>query len=99
MHDLHELLPRAHRLERRDADGLLPHPVRERPGELEADVRFEQDAPDLAQSLVHRLFGKYATTGEIPQCGGQSFRERGEHRAFKYRPLGPEWAGAGSHLA
>ena len=50
-HQLHHLLARAHGLQGDRRDRALPHELDEPLRDLEAHVRLEQVAPDLAQRL------------------------------------------------
>ncbi len=74
VHDLDELLPWADRLERRQAHGLLPHPLDERAGQLEGDVRLEQHASDLAKPVADIRVGQHPAAREPLERRGQILR-------------------------
>ena len=52
-------------LDLQDADGLLLDPLEELAGEREIDVRFEQDAADLAQAVLDVGFGEDAAPAQL----------------------------------
>ena len=57
------------RLERRKPYRLFPHPLEKLTGQIEADVRFQQDSTDLAESLRDCFFGEDTTAGQLAQGG------------------------------
>ena len=82
VHDLDELLPGIHGLQRRDPHRLLPDALREAPRELVAHVGLEQHPPDLPQPLPHRVFRQHPATGQVAQGSRETLRQGGEHRAL-----------------
>ncbi len=62
--DLDDHLARRHRLDDRDADGVLLHLVGEGAHHVERDVGLEQRAPHLAQRRIDVGFRQRAAPGE-----------------------------------
>src|SRR3972149_3700753 len=85
MYDLDELLTRAHRLERENADSFLTHALRKGAGHVEAHVGFEQYPAHLAEPLSDVVLGEDPAAGELPERGGEALGERGEHKANNYK--------------
>src|SRR3990170_4798041 len=85
MYDLNELLTRAHRLERENADSFLTHALRKGAGHVEAHVGFEQYPANLAEPLSDVVLGEDPAAGELPERGGEALGEGGEHKANNYK--------------
>src|SRR3990172_11555533 len=85
MYDLDELLTRAHRLERENADSFLTHALRKGAGHVEAHVGFEQHPAHLAEPLSDVVLGEDPAAGKLPERGGEALGEGGKHKTNNYK--------------
>src|ERR1044071_577668 len=95
---LDDLLAGADRLDLQRADGPLAHTLDESARDLEAHVRLEQMAADLAQRVGDVAFREHPATSEPVQYPGQLLGKGRKHKRSKLNGEYPytKW---GSYLA
>src|SRR6266536_4491026 len=83
MHQLDDLLAGTDGLDLERTDGPLAHPLDEAACDLEAHVRLEQMAADLAQRVGHIAFREHPATSEPAQYPGQPLGKGRKHKPSK----------------
>src|SRR6266508_16184 len=83
MHQLDDLLAGTDGLDLERTNGPLAHPLDEAARDLEAHVRLEQVAADLAQRVSHIAFREHPPTSEPVQYPGQLLGKGRKHKRSK----------------
>jgi hypothetical protein len=73
VHDLHDHLPRRHRLDDVDADRARAHLVDERARDIERDVGIEQRTANFAQRRIDVGFGQRAAARQAVEDTAEFF--------------------------
>ena len=81
--DLDDLMPGPDALEDVGPDGLGLDPLEEIAGEIEADVRLEEDPADFPESFLDCVFGQNAAPRELLERGVQFGGQLVEHKPVR----------------
>src|SRR5215213_620838 len=83
VHDLDQLVPGPDLLKCLESNGLLLYSRQKIARQVEADIRFEQDAPDLPEPLLDRVFCKNAAAGKPLERGVEFTGKLVEHKPVR----------------